>query len=106
VYETRVQTMYGKVAPHEGGSMEALTLGGDETKSVTLTLPKVATPQAFDVRVALENTDTTSNAVIAHYVLVGSSATIRKRHPRQGIIQCGRHRQGILHLDTCCRRIS
>jgi hypothetical protein len=77
VYETRVQTMYGKVAPHEGGSMEALTLGGDETKSVTLTLPKVATPQAFDVRVALENTDTTSNAVIAHYVLVGSSATIR-----------------------------
>ena len=72
-YETHYRSPYGDVTAASGGDTTPLTLAAGETKTITLTLPKAATPQSYDVFVSLTGT----NRVDAHYVIQGPSATIQ-----------------------------
>ncbi len=75
-YETHYRSPYGNVVAASGGDTTSFILQANETKTVTLTLPKAADAQAYDVLVSLAGTQT-SNVVDAHYVIQGSSATIQ-----------------------------
>ena len=76
-YETHYRTMYGEVVAQEGGDVAPLSLKAGEKKVVSLVLPKATKPQAYDVKFSLTSGDVTSNSVVVHYVIQGSSATIQ-----------------------------
>ena len=76
-YETRYRSSYGDVTQATGGDSTAITFKAGESKSVSVTLPKATTPQAYDVSFSLNTKDSNSNGVTTHYVLRGNSATIQ-----------------------------
>lgn len=76
VFETLSQSAYGKVAPQTGGSIEAITIAPKETKTFTVTLPTVNTPQVYSANVKLTEPTVTSNTINALYTLSGPQATI------------------------------
>jgi len=75
-YETHLRNMSGEIVTAEGGDATPVTLKAGEKKTITLSLPKVTKPQAYDVSVLLKDGSITSNSIVAHYVVQGASATI------------------------------
>ena len=75
-YETHYRSLYGDIVAASGGDMAPVTLKAHETKTLTLALPKAATPQSYDVVVSLAGS-LASNVIDAHYVIQGSSATVQ-----------------------------
>ncbi len=57
---------------------DSISLQANETKAVTIALPKAATPQAYDVKVTFIQTQTKQILGVsrAHYVLQGASGTL------------------------------
>ncbi len=78
-FSTHKRTRFGDVVETVPAVQESITLTAGEKRVVTLVVPKATTPQAYDVSVSLVNTENQaiSNAVVAHYVLRGASATIQ-----------------------------
>ncbi len=78
VFETHHRTVFGEKVEQVGGSAEDVTLKSGNNK-LTLTLPKAAKPQAYDVKLTLTDkvANLSSNSVVFHYVLRGASATIQ-----------------------------
>lgn len=77
-FETFYRTAFGNQVAAAGVSQTPIAIAADAQKTVTLALPKAATPQAYDVEVSFTDASgIPSNSVIAHYVLDGASATIQ-----------------------------
>lgn len=76
-YETYYRSAYGDKVAHQGGSRDIITFKPRESKSFLVTLPKATKPQAYDVKLFLEEAGLPSNTVTFHYVLRGASATIQ-----------------------------
>lgn len=76
-FETHFRTIYGEKVPHIDVTNEKITLSPKEEKSVSITLPKAKSPQAYDVKTSLSYNGGESNSVVAHYVIQGVSATIQ-----------------------------
>lgn len=76
-FETHFRTVFGAVMPHSGGTVEPIVIPAQKTQPVTVTLPKAQSAQAYDVRTTFKSDGVESNSVVAHYILVGGSATIQ-----------------------------
>lgn len=76
-YETHLRNIYGETVGQTGGDTTPISFKAGEEKIISLTLPKASKPQAYDVKVALKSNISTSNSIIAHYVLRGASAIIQ-----------------------------
>ncbi len=76
-YETYYRSAYGEKVAHQGGSADILAFKPHERKNFLVTLPRATKPQAYDVKLFLEEAGVPSNAVTFHYVLRGASATIQ-----------------------------
>jgi hypothetical protein len=77
-FVTNYRNAYGAVVAATGGDTASVTLASNERKDVVIALPKAATPQAYDVTLALSaEGKVVSNTVKFHYVLRGASATIQ-----------------------------
>ena len=76
LYETHFRTLTGDIVAQEGGDTNKIEIDAEKSKSISLALPKVAKPQAYDIKVSLIADNISSNPVVAHYVLRGESATI------------------------------
>lgn len=76
-YETRYRSVYGDIVSQVGGDTTPLSFNPGEKKSFSLTLPKATKPQAYNVSVSLVVNGVASNAVSAHYIMNGSSATVQ-----------------------------
>lgn len=77
-FETYWRTTFGKKVEDNNQPQQAITLNSGEKKTISLTLPKAKTPQAYDAKLTLlENNRPVSNSTVFHYVLRGPSATIQ-----------------------------
>lgn len=76
-YETHLRSTYGDVVSQTGGDMTPILFKSNIETPITLTLPKASNSQAYNVNLGLVDGSEESNMVSAHYVLVGSSATIQ-----------------------------
>jgi len=78
-FKTHYRTVFGEVVPDTQDAQTPVTFDGDSLKEFTFTVPKAATPQAYDAVLSLVNSEgeVVSNSVPLHYVLRGPSATIQ-----------------------------
>lgn len=76
-YETRYRSAYGDVVSQAGGDTNSISFAAGQSKTISLTLPKAESPQAYNVTTTLKSGDTSSNTITAHYVLSGPSATVQ-----------------------------
>lgn len=74
--ETRNVGAYGAVVGTQGGDMTPIVFGANETKTITVVLPKATKPQMYVANVSLAGIGVASNTVTAHYYIPGSSALI------------------------------
>jgi hypothetical protein len=77
-YETRYFSRYGKVVQGIGGDATPITFVKGEKKTFSLVLPKGVSPQFYNLKVGLDNTDVYSNNVFLNYIIGGVNATIQK----------------------------
>ena len=76
LFETHQGSLYGAIVAAQGGSTEPVVFNPNETKTITLTLPKASHPGQYEVAVALTTQAGKTNAVLAHYAVSGQSAAI------------------------------
>jgi len=77
-FETYYRSTFGDLVSRNQ-SDEKIVIGPGEKKPLSLIIPKVQTPQAYDVILFFTGAkkESVSNSVSAHYVLRGTSATIQ-----------------------------
>ena len=78
-FETHLRTLVGPVVSETQEQQVGLSLNAGAKQTVSFTLPKALSPQAYDTLLTLQGPDGTvlSNTVRIHYVLDGASATIQ-----------------------------
>ena len=76
-FETHYRTIYGAIVKQVGGDSTPISFAAGEKKTFSITLPKAGEPQAYDVSTVLKSGSVSSNAIVAHYVISGSSATVQ-----------------------------
>jgi hypothetical protein len=79
-FDTKRRSQYGDPMTVPSVPVSKISLAASEKKVIDIVIPKASSPQAYDVRVVLRNEsnpDMASNAINAHYVVRGVSATIQ-----------------------------
>lgn len=79
-FDTKRRSQYGDPMTVPSVPVSKIFLAASEKKVIDIVIPKASSPQAYDVRVVLRNEsnpDMASNAINAHYVVRGVSATIQ-----------------------------
>lgn len=76
-FKTTLRTAFGKTIAEENG--EPIRLASGEKREITFAIPKVKSPQAYDVVVSLlgDGNKLISNSIVIHYVIQGASGTIQ-----------------------------
>ena len=78
LFEAYRQSIFGNEVKKHQSKIDEFQLGPNEKKTVLFTLPVDLSPQAYDVRVTLQDQGKlVSDSAIFHYVIQGDSATIQ-----------------------------
>jgi len=78
-FETHVRTLVGPVVPDTHDAQSAVSVNAGAEQTLSFTLPKALSPQAYDALLTLQTADgkSVSNTIRIHYVLRGASATVQ-----------------------------
>ena len=88
-YQTHYRTLYGEVVAQTGGNSTPISFTAGENKTLILTLPKAAVPQAYSIAFTLQVGSISSNNVEIHYVLHGASASVQNLQLNKDYYQKG-----------------
>ncbi|MFA6392503.1 MAG: hypothetical protein WCW54_00235 [Candidatus Paceibacterota bacterium] len=76
-YETHLMSSYGNIIETQTkGDTNPISFKANESKSFSVTLPKVTTPSSYNINFLLINKDFKSNSINVNYTVLGASATI------------------------------
>lgn len=76
VFETRLNSAYGALAPEEGGDMTPILLLAGEKKTVFFTVPHATKPQTYSTTTRLEGAGMQSNAITLVYTIPGITTAL------------------------------
>ena len=75
-YETRYRSSYGDIIEQTGGDVAPITFKANEKKSFSVILPKVVTPQLYNINFTLVDKENKSNSISINYAVLGANVTI------------------------------